>query len=134
MNFDVKLYVRHMPRILLQLHCAHVVALHGTALCLQEAKQQEEQRAAEEKAQAARVLAEEQRQAQEKMQEMQQQQLAQMKQLQQMQLMQKVNLHESVHLVRSLIDLCPLAGNSHGGVSAWTVAGEFRSHTWCVRK
>ena len=53
MNFDVKLYVRHMPRILLQMHCAHVVALHGTALCLQEAKQQEEQRAAEEKAQAA---------------------------------------------------------------------------------
>lgn len=57
---------------------------------MQEQKQQEELRAAEDKTQAARVLAEEQRQAQEKMQQMQQQQLAQMKQLQQMQLMQQV--------------------------------------------
>lgn len=56
----------------------------------QDAKQNGELRAAEEKVQAARLLAEEQRQAQEKMQQMQQQQLAQMQQLQQMALMQKV--------------------------------------------
>lgn len=61
--------------------------------------QQAEQQAAEEKAQAARMLAEEQRQAQEKMQQMQQQQLAQIKQLQQMQLMQKVSLHQDVRIV-----------------------------------
>lgn len=64
-----------------------------TCSLYQEAKQQQEQQAADEKAQAARVLAEEQRQAQEKMHQMQQQQLAQLKQLQQIQLMQKVGSH-----------------------------------------
>lgn len=85
---DVKLCVQ----IFFYVISFHLSVLMYTILYLhQEARQQEEQKAAEEKAQAARVLAEEQRQAQEKMQQMQQQQLAQMKQLQQMQLMQKVS-------------------------------------------